>query len=473
MPLLQALKPEQLSTTLNALSGALRGRGEAIGANAERTGGLPAPDQPRAARASRTTSAGLAALAEDYDAAADDFLGRPRQLLRAEPQPRRPARGSSRPSWPPPSGSTGELDCFLRENEQRFVRLAADSLPSLQVYARYSPEFPCLAAGLVEAESEVIGDLRRPAAGPAHHPRADPGPRRRTCRATSRGTATTAARPAAACRRTRRRSPSRSTGTAQDGYRDGQPVDPKTGVFGSPSPSPGPRSGAGVRPGPVPVRRRAGHQGRRRRGHRHADRTRSPTSRRCCSARWPAGRPSAWTDAAGRGSDRGDLLGRPGRGEHPGAVLGRRHGDPHALAARSSARARRRPRTRRPAGRCRRRRAARRSCPAPAGRRARARAAPAAAARARRRPGRPARPARRPAARLASGRDLRRQRHRERHLHPAQRRARPRARRSGRSRRAGRPGRRPWRRCAGRRGSGGRRAAGCPSTASGSVTNSA
>ena len=53
--------------------------------------------------------------------------------------------------------ATGELDDFLTDNENRLVRLAADSLPSLQVYDRYSAEFPCLARGLAASEA-FIGD---------------------------------------------------------------------------------------------------------------------------------------------------------------------------------------------------------------------------------------------------------------------------------------------------------------------------
>ncbi|MBC7374674.1 MAG: MCE family protein, partial [Frankiales bacterium] len=45
----------------------------------------------------------------------------------------------------------------------RLIRLAADSLPSLQVYDRYSPEFPCLAAGLTIQEKmarDTFGGLQ-------------------------------------------------------------------------------------------------------------------------------------------------------------------------------------------------------------------------------------------------------------------------------------------------------------------------
>ena len=36
----------------------------------------------------------------------------------------------------------------MADNEKRFVALARDSLPSLNLYARYSPEYPCLLKAL-------------------------------------------------------------------------------------------------------------------------------------------------------------------------------------------------------------------------------------------------------------------------------------------------------------------------------------
>lgn len=44
--------------------------------------------------------------------------------------------------------STRELDRLVTDNGDRFIKIAADSLPPLQVGVRYSPEFACLAKGL-------------------------------------------------------------------------------------------------------------------------------------------------------------------------------------------------------------------------------------------------------------------------------------------------------------------------------------
>jgi phospholipid/cholesterol/gamma-HCH transport system substrate-binding protein len=50
------------------------------------------------------------------------------------------------------TGFAQEMGGFLEQNEDRLIRLAEDSLPSLQAYARYAPGFPCMARAMVEQE---------------------------------------------------------------------------------------------------------------------------------------------------------------------------------------------------------------------------------------------------------------------------------------------------------------------------------
>jgi phospholipid/cholesterol/gamma-HCH transport system substrate-binding protein len=146
LPLLRSLKPEALSMTLNALSEALRGRGDRLGSNFVAAGAyfrqfnpsLPtlARDMEGLADFANNTADATPALLEVLD----NFSFSSRALVDVQP----------------------DLDTFLTsttqfaasarsivaENESRFVALARDSLPSLELYARYSPEFPCFFQGL-------------------------------------------------------------------------------------------------------------------------------------------------------------------------------------------------------------------------------------------------------------------------------------------------------------------------------------
>ncbi|MCU1693863.1 MAG: virulence factor Mce family protein [Frankiales bacterium] len=231
LPLLQTLRPQQLSQTLNAVSGALRGRGERTGQNLAALDTYLSKINPEMPGI-QDNIRGLADLAENYDEAApdvlavlDNFSALSRNLVEEQQQLSTFLAASV--------GSTAEVDRFLRTNEQRLVRLAADSRASLGVYARYSPEFPCLAAGLVEANKEVSATFggRQPGLhitlevpvqdnGPfvkGDEPRTgdDGGP---TCRGLPPN---------------KKEIPFPFYRNAIDGYRDGQPVDPRTGVFGA------------------------------------------------------------------------------------------------------------------------------------------------------------------------------------------------------------------------------------------------
>ncbi len=155
LPLLQALRPQDLSVTLNALSGALRGRGERLGENLELVDEYLRGINPSIPTLGENFR-GLADFADTLDQAAPDFLAVldnlsfvNRSLVEQEQ-----ALNSFLTST---TGFAQETDGFLRENEARFVALAADSLPPLQVFAKYSPEFPCLAKGLA-GSNKTIGD---------------------------------------------------------------------------------------------------------------------------------------------------------------------------------------------------------------------------------------------------------------------------------------------------------------------------
>ena len=159
LPLLQALKPEQLSITLNALSDALRGRGDQLGQNLEIVNTYLTEFNPELPRLEQNMR-GLADYADVLDQTAPDLLRVldnlsfiNRSLVDQEQELNTFLNATT--------GFAAEMGSFLEENETRFVTLAADSLPSLEVFARYSPEFPCLAKGLAiqGGEQGTIGNV--------------------------------------------------------------------------------------------------------------------------------------------------------------------------------------------------------------------------------------------------------------------------------------------------------------------------
>ncbi len=154
LPLLQTLEPRQLSTTLNALSGALRGRGDRLGNNFVLTDNYLRqlnPELPTIEQDFR----GIADLGDNVDAALPDLLRvlgnssfSSRSLVDQQTQLAAFLRTTS--------GFNASAESTTRENSQRFIDLARDSLPSLLAYARYSPEFPCLLTSL--GKQEIAGE---------------------------------------------------------------------------------------------------------------------------------------------------------------------------------------------------------------------------------------------------------------------------------------------------------------------------
>jgi virulence factor Mce-like protein len=161
LPLLQSLKPAELSLALNGMSSALRGRGDRIGRNLVLVDSYLRQFNPQLP-ALQQNFRGLADLADNYDKAApdllrliDDFAAVSRNVVDQKTQL------STFLTSTTTFAATSEE--FLRVNERSLVELAARSRPVTETYARYSPEFPCVLHALtrqqIEAERTFGGDL--------------------------------------------------------------------------------------------------------------------------------------------------------------------------------------------------------------------------------------------------------------------------------------------------------------------------
>ena len=153
LPLLQSLKPAELSTALNAVANSLRGRGDRLGKNFVLLDSYLRQFNPSLPTLQRDFAA-LADVTTNYAAAAPDLL----RLLKEFSSVARNTvdqRQELATFLKTTTTFAGSFDSILRENQDRLIRLAADSLPSLRTYARYSPEFPCIAAGLKSFEPVV------------------------------------------------------------------------------------------------------------------------------------------------------------------------------------------------------------------------------------------------------------------------------------------------------------------------------
>ena len=146
LPLLQALRPQQLSVTLNALSTALRDRGSRLGHNLVTTGAYLRQLNPSVPQIGSDLQ-GLADFADTVTDASSDLLA-VLDNLSASSRNLVSERADLDSFLTSTTGFAATARDIVGENEQRLVRLALDSTAPLELFARYAPELPCFFEGL-------------------------------------------------------------------------------------------------------------------------------------------------------------------------------------------------------------------------------------------------------------------------------------------------------------------------------------
>jgi len=153
LPLLQASEPDKLEITLTALANGLRGNGKELGQTlvaldaylAKYNQHLPALDNDIKQLA--VYARNLNQAAPDLVQALTDFTVTSQTVV-AE-------RANISALYSTVTTASGDLQAFLDANSSNIIQLNADSVSSLQILARYSPEFPCALKDLVNFEPAV------------------------------------------------------------------------------------------------------------------------------------------------------------------------------------------------------------------------------------------------------------------------------------------------------------------------------
>ncbi len=146
LPLLQAVQPEKLASTLGEVSSALRGRGATLGASMAELGEYVQRLQPRVPRIADDLQA-LSSVADTYTQAAPDLLAALDDLTTfAQTQVDQQQQLASLYSTVVSSANT--TGGWVGDNSSTIIALSRDSLPALDTTARYADEFPCTLAAL-------------------------------------------------------------------------------------------------------------------------------------------------------------------------------------------------------------------------------------------------------------------------------------------------------------------------------------
>ncbi|MEU3340905.1 MCE family protein [Streptomyces sp. NPDC006668] len=150
LPLLRTVQPGKLNATLSAFATALEGRGDRIGDNLTRVEAYLHRLNPHLPSLTEDF-ARLADVAEVYGDAAPDLM----EILRNTVTTSRTLveeRDRLANALTTTAAVADTADGFLDANGDRLITLGRVSRPTLELFARYSPEYPCLLAGLVHEE---------------------------------------------------------------------------------------------------------------------------------------------------------------------------------------------------------------------------------------------------------------------------------------------------------------------------------
>ncbi|MGC9541169.1 MCE family protein [Streptomyces sp. UG1] len=150
MPLLRTVQPGKLNATLSAFATALDGRGDRIGDNLTRLEAYLRRLNPHLPSLTEDI-ARFAEVAEIYGDAAPDLMDILRNSVTTS---RTLVEQKDRLAAALKTTATvaGTAEDFLDVNGDRLITLGQVSRPTLELFARYSPEYPCLLAGLVRQE---------------------------------------------------------------------------------------------------------------------------------------------------------------------------------------------------------------------------------------------------------------------------------------------------------------------------------
>ncbi|MFF7189397.1 MCE family protein [Streptomyces sp. NPDC008222] len=150
LPLLRTVQPGELNATLSAFATALEGRGDRIGDNLVRVEDYLRQLNPHLPSLQEDISR-LADVAQVYGDAAPDLMAILRNTVTTSRTivERKDQLAAALRTTATVAGTARD---FLDENGDRLITLGRVSRPTLELFSRYSPEYPCLLNGLVREE---------------------------------------------------------------------------------------------------------------------------------------------------------------------------------------------------------------------------------------------------------------------------------------------------------------------------------
>jgi virulence factor Mce-like protein len=167
LPVLQAVQPQKLSSTLSAISTALQGRGADLGTTLADLGqfvGEVNPHLPKLREDLRT----LTTVADTYSEATPDLIQALTDLT-ATSKTVVEQRANLDALFATATTVSRDLESFLRANSANLIQLADSARPTLETLARYSSEYPCMLKLFAEAVPRIDEALGKGTDRPGLH----------------------------------------------------------------------------------------------------------------------------------------------------------------------------------------------------------------------------------------------------------------------------------------------------------------
>jgi phospholipid/cholesterol/gamma-HCH transport system substrate-binding protein len=158
LPVLQAVQPQKLSTTLTAISTALDGRGKQLGQTLVDLGKLVEEINPYVPQLTHDLQA-LTEVSDTYTQAIPDFVNALDDLT-VTSRTIYEQQANLSALFGTLTTASRDLESFLRANSDNIIRLSDSSRVTLELLAKYSPSYPCFLkqmASLVDASKSVFG----------------------------------------------------------------------------------------------------------------------------------------------------------------------------------------------------------------------------------------------------------------------------------------------------------------------------
>jgi phospholipid/cholesterol/gamma-HCH transport system substrate-binding protein len=153
LPVLTAVRPQQLSLALTAIAQGLQGRGKALGQTLVLLNSYLHALRPHLPALDRDI-AELAGVARSYSNAAPDIVAALDNFSVAN-QTLYSQRRNLAALFATVTTASVDLRAFLHANSGNIIALGAVSAPTLRILARYAPEFPCTLRALVAFEPHI------------------------------------------------------------------------------------------------------------------------------------------------------------------------------------------------------------------------------------------------------------------------------------------------------------------------------